>query len=1174
MPDSVPPETRHAGGRHGLFRHRSWPIAAAAGALLTLLTGFGGVVAATAGVTAQPLLALAVAGWRRRGERVSMAAWRRDGLSLVSLWAAAAAVLALVLAWPLSALLRSGSLGAALGVSAAAAAFVLALWRTWPLWRGIERDGGRLYEHSQALGEVELGAWRGLGVAIAIALVVAAIVLLAWPGLLGSGARWACALGLVLVAPAVHVWIQRVAAPDPVPMLEPDLTDAHENFAHKDFAHEDFAKENFAHETPVSQGQPLEPALYTAARTGRVERALELLDAGADPYAAPPPEERDQRSLAVLAAVLPDLRLLRALIARGVDLNAPHGGMTPLVAATRDSWHGRPDAVMTLLSNGADPRTADSDGNTPLHHAARSSDPGVAALLRDAAAELDPLNREGLTPLGVACASGNWRLARFLLERGARPDPVGGQPALLAAAGGEDDDAAGLSLLLKQKAKVDARSRDGRTALHEAAYAGHMEMIETLLAAGADPATTDVQGRSAVLEAARSGRLTVLERLLEGLPRGGLPEVTALDAAGRNALALASGAAPATPELIRRLIELGVDPEQRDAEGKRAIDRAAEAGRWALVAALDAGYAMPSRVSDDEDTETPDSEALREPPPDRAPVDLLCDALEEGRERGMEDIARLLTPHELGALLQASDGSLLPAVQIRWLLAQGATAERRDDAGDTPMFAGLARGPAALAQVQALLEHGISPAGRGGLARFLSACSQAQQSARAPAGRALAGQASAGHAPVSHAPTSLAPGLQAVSQQHALERAALDLLDRGADPFAGSVAGDPPLVLAVRLGWTGLLARLLATGVDLNLRDSHGMSGLHLGAALGREDVLRQLVAHGAAPDLLAADGQTPLGVALASGRRDLADWLDWRGWPLPRRPLQAVDLPSAAIVGDADAVRRLLDLGLPVDALDRQGCTALLRAAGGGHRAVVDLLLTRGATPVLAAHSGATPLSAAVSMRNVEIVDRLIAAGAPLEQRLPGDLTVLMVACALGLPDLCARLLAAGADAQARDAQGRGAIHCAAMYGFGAPERSRVVALFDTLLLAGAEADQSAAGATPLLLLLGARAEPGSTADEEVLIAGLELLQDNEARLDSQEPRGFGPLHLAALHGLPRVVQWLLRAGANPDLRDTLNRTPREIAVMRGFVDIAAEFTPAAPGNGVSMARFLRDQR
>jgi hypothetical protein len=211
--------------------------------------------------------------------------------------------------------------------------------------------------------------------------------------------------------------------------------------------------------------------------------------------------------------------------------------------------------------------------------------------------------------------------------------------------------------------------------------------------------------------------------------------------------------------------------------------------------------------------------------------------------------------------------------------------------------------------------------------------------------------------------------------------------------------------------------------------------------------------------------------------------------------------------------------------------------------------------------------------MRHVEIVDRLLAAGASLEQRLPGDVTVLMLAGALGLPDLCARLLQARANVHAQDAQGLTPLHCATLYGFTARERPRLVALLDTLLLAGAEPDAAAAGnVTPLLLLLGARAEPGSAVDEDVLLAGLERLIDEDVTLAVQDPRGFGPLHLAALHGLLRVTQRLLRAGCDPELRDALNRTPREIAVMRGFVDVAAEFAPQM--QGVSMARFLREPR
>ena len=66
-------------------------------------------------------------------------------------------------------------------------------------------------------------------------------------------------------------------------------------------------------------------------------------------------------------------------------------------------------------------------------------------------------------------------------------------------------------------------------------------------------------------------------------------------------------------------------------------------------------------------------------------------------------------------------------------------------------------------------------------------------------------------------------------------------------------------------------------------------------------------------------------------------------------------------------------------------------------------------------------------------------------------------------------------------------------------------------------------------------------------MLAGLERLFDEEVRLDARDTRGFGPLHLAALHGLLRVAQALLREGADPDQRDALNRTPRGDARLRG---------------------------
>ena len=1087
---------------------RTGLAALATGLGLTALAGLGGAVVGDAGgallavlasLGAQPAFALAM-----RGGRVPA----REAGPVAALWALALLATFVLLAWPLSALRQGGTLGAALATSAVAGLVVIGLWRTWPLWRWQEGEGGDLRDHGRALVDTDTRDWRGLGAAALLALPLLGAVLLAWPDLMSTTARWAVAGICALAWPLAHRALLRL--PSPSPVRDEDLLQA-------------ALDEDDAEASDLgAPGEDLDTALYEAARHGRVERTLALLDAGANPHAPPPAEARDQRSLAMLAAVLPDLRLLRTLIAHGVDLNDVHANMTPLIAATRDSWHGRPEAVMTLLANGADPRVPDADGNTPLHHAARSSDPGVAALLRDAGAEIDPPNREGLTPLALACTAGNWRLARFLLERGAKPDLPGAVPALLAAAGGDEDDPAGVQLLLRHKAKADARDARGRSALHEAAYAGHAEIVGVVLGAGADVHARDHEQRTPFLEAARGGHLAALQAL-----QVGRPDIHAADAQGRHALILACRADAPTPALIRALLDLGLDREHADDDGRRAVDYAAAAGRWALVAAIDSGYGLPASVGD---ADEPDA-----PLPDRPPLDLLREALDAGDGEAASRWATLVDPADLAGLLRDGTSPASPA-RIDWLLRHGANPEVRDAAGDTPLFAWLAQGPSAVPAVQALLRRGVSPAGAGGLARFLAGCVAADRADRG------------------------------------LEKLALDLLERGADPFASSPAGDPPLALAVRLGWGGLIGRLIGIGVALDARDAHGMTALHLAAALRREGTLKQLIVHGASPNVRAADGQTPLGVALSSGRRDLADWLDWRHWPLPGRPLRATDLPAAAVLGDADAVRRLLDLGLPIDAVDTQGCTALLRAAGGGHRGVVELLLARGADPALAARTGATPLSAAVSMRQLDIVDRLLAAGATLEQRLPGDVTVLMLAAALGLPDVCTRLLAAGANINATDAQGLTPLHCAGLYGFTTRDRRRLVALFDALLLAGADPDvQAAGGVTPLLLLLGARAEPGTACDEDVVVAGLVRLLDEGATLRVRDPRGFGPLHLAALHGLLRVTRELLQAGAEPEARDALNRTPREVAVMRGFVDVAAEFGPRT--GDVSMARFLRDR-
>jgi len=389
-------------------------------------------------------------------------------------------------------------------------------------------------------------------------------------------------------------------------------------------------------------------------------------------------------------------------------------------------------------------------------------------------------------------------------------------PALLAAASGEEDDAAGVQLLLKHKARVDARDARGRSALHEAALAGHVEIIAVLLAAHADVQARDEHGRTPLLDAARGARLPALEALVAGGA-----EIGALDGDGLGALALACTADTSVPALVRRLLELGADPDRIDREGKRAIEHAAQAGRWALVAALDPDYPLPAAVVED---------APAAPPTDRAPLALLRESLRAGRFEGLDNLVRLLPRAEFDGLLL--DDDLPPSPQrIEWLLARGADPETRTGAADNVMFALLARGAPALPALQVLLRRAVSPAGAGGLARFLGACAAGDQAARG------------------------------------LEQCALELLERGADPFAPSAAGDPPLALAIRLGWLRLVERLIVA--DDAAVDAGNADGAQRRRPFG-EDGRRPSVARVDGRVARAADDEIPLQRSALDRRRAL----------------------------------------------------------------------------------------------------------------------------------------------------------------------------------------------------------------------------------------------------------------------------------------------------------------
>lgn len=147
--------------------------------------------------------------------------------------------------------------------------------------------------------------------------------------------------------------------------------------------------------------------------------------------------------------------------------------------------------------------------------------------------------------------------------------------------------------------------------------------------------------------------------------------------------------------------------------------------------------------------------------------------------------------------------------------------------------------------------------------------------------------------------------LQAVSHG---DKDAVDLFIRaGIRIHVGDREGNPPLMIALRKGYTIVAKILIEAGADVNFRDRIGLTPLLLAcgkSSAGANVVAEMLIRRGAHINVRDGLGHSPLTLALAGGMLDVAEQLIERGADLavraaggetPASLAQAIDSPRIA---------------------------------------------------------------------------------------------------------------------------------------------------------------------------------------------------------------------------------------------------------------------------------------
>ncbi len=347
-------------------------------------------------------------------------------------------------------------------------------------------------------------------------------------------------------------------------------------------------------------------ALMWASEQAHPEAVQLLIARGANVSAATEPDTRNSRNnLAntVTQRLNSSFGVVGQARARGAA-SPGSSGPTPVGGASGGTAKKTPDGE----AGGDDvaiffgpPRKKDGGGLTPLVYAAREDCLECAKILLDSGADVNQRTHYGWTALLTATQNRHYKLAAYLLDHGANPNIAnnGGWSPLYLATDNRNIESGDypvrapdmdhldyIKLLIDKGANVNARvcgtDSTDKKCVGDSTETRNNFTMQWLFEDGATP----------FLRAAQSGDIPLMKLLLA---HGADPKI--FTAHNVTPLAVASGigwvegvtfewSEKETLEAVKMCLELGIDPNVKDDEGRTSLHGAAHKGRPEVIQLL------------------------------------------------------------------------------------------------------------------------------------------------------------------------------------------------------------------------------------------------------------------------------------------------------------------------------------------------------------------------------------------------------------------------------------------------------------------------------------------------------------------------------------------------------------------------------------------------------------